>query len=238
MCLRTQNQFFKVHVMNKPAAPKRSRSKANSGKERLIAAGEKLIGEYGLEGLSLRQVSVEAGLRNHYAVQYHFGDADGLVRAIIASRSPELEERRKDILAQCETEDRLSTRDLLETFFRPLIESVGEDGIPHFARFTVALHRAPNGWQPLDEMMFLMPVTVRMLDLLQSANPHLPAPVIWQRMRPISLMVLTYACGSTVMSAPPEYRENVLENLLDMAAAALAVPVKETTAAKIYGTIF
>ena len=214
------------------------RSRAGAAKERLISAGERLIGEFGLEGLSLRQVSSLAGTRNHYAVQYHFGDADGLIRAIIASRAPEIEEARSGILDQCKAQGRLTTRDLMEAFFRPLIEFVGEDGIPHFARFTVALHRSPSGWRPLDDMMFLMPVTERMLDLLQSANPHLPAPVIWQRMRPISLMVLNYASGPTVMGETIEYRENVFENLLDMAAAALAVPIKETTAAKIYGVIF
>ena len=222
--------------MSKSATTRRSR--ADVSKDRLIAAGEKLIGDFGLEALSLRQVSVAAGLRNHYAVQYHFGDAEGLIRAIVASRSPEVEERRKILLEKVERKGQPSTRDLLETFFRPLIDYTAEDGMPHFARFTVALHRSPDGWRPLDEMLFLMPVTERMLDLLHQQNPDLPEPLLWQRMRPVSHMVLTYACGATVMAGSPEYRENVLENLLDMATAAMTVPAKSTTAAKIYGQIF
>lgn len=212
----------------------------NGGKlrESLICAGEKLIGESGLEGVSLRGISAAAGTRNNYAVQYHFTDLDGLVHAIIAFRTPEIERRRRKALEELGVEESRSTRRLLDVFFRPLLEYVDEDGIPHFARFMNVLHRTSDGWRPLDDMFFMMPETERILDLLSSANTHIPAPVIWQRLRPISVMILTFACADPVIQGTKEYQENIQVSLLDMAAAALSVPVRETIASKVYGFLF
>ena len=204
----------------------------------LIAAGERLIGEAGLAGVSLRQVSAAAGTRNNYAVQYHFGDLMGLIRAIVTWRTPEIEQRRAAALAAADKNAPFDTRAVIDIFFRPLIDLVDEDRLPHFARFMLALHSAPDGWKPLDDMFFMMPVTERLLDLFKAANPHIPSPVIWQRLRPISVMVLTYACGPTVIGGAKEYRDNVIDGLFDMAAAALSVPVRETTASKVYGMVF
>lgn len=224
--------------MKSPVKTSQSASGKVSIRDKLIAAGERLIGEHGLDALSLRQVSAMAGTRNNYAVQYHFGDVDGLIRAIIAERTPMLEQRRSEMLEVAPHPETLSTRQLIDIFFRPLIEFVDTDGQPRFGRFMLALHQAPEGWQPLDDMFFMMPVTERMLDLLQAQNPTIPAPVLWQRMQPISAMVLAYACSPSVTKAAREYREAAIEGLFDMAAAAIAVPVRESSATKIYGRIF
>jgi AcrR family transcriptional regulator len=232
--------------MHKPARPGTVTDR--SVRDRLIDVGERLIGKHGLDGVSLRQISATAGTRNNYAVQYHFGDADGLIRAIIAQRTPEIESRRAEALrkmldaqgpsAGSAPGSTLSTRAITDVFFRSLVELVDGDGNPRLARFMLALHVAPDGWQPLDDMFFMMPVTEQLLDLFKLANPDIPAPVIWQRLRPISVMVLTYACNPLVYGGPGEYREAVLDGLFDMAAAALSVPVRQSAAAKIYGMIF
>jgi AcrR family transcriptional regulator len=215
-----------------------------SSRDRLIDVGEQLIGKHGFDGVSMRQISAMAGTRNNYAVQYHFGDAGGLIRAIIAQRTPDIESRRADALRKMLEADFpstglvLPTRAITDVFFRPLVELVDGEGNPRLARFMLALHVAPDGWQPLDDMFFMMPVTEQLLDMFKLANPDIPAPVIWQRLRPISVMVLTYACNPQVYGGPSEYREAVLEGLFDMAAAALSVPVRQSAAAKIYGMIF
>lgn len=51
-------------------------------KIRLILVGEALFAERSIESVSLREIAVGAGNRNNNAVQYHFGDKDGLVQAI------------------------------------------------------------------------------------------------------------------------------------------------------------
>src|SRR5882724_889425 len=97
--------------------------------DRLIEAAEALYGRHGLEGVSLRQLSTAAGTGNNYAVQYHFGDAAGLIRAILVKRVPEIELKMARQLAKTKGEGRLGeTRALVESLFRPLFEHVNSRG--------------------------------------------------------------------------------------------------------------
>ena len=75
--------------------------------ERLIETAEDLYGRLGIEGVSLRQISTAAGTGNNYAVQYHFGDADGLIEAIHRERIPEVERSRARLLSAAKAAGRL-----------------------------------------------------------------------------------------------------------------------------------
>jgi AcrR family transcriptional regulator len=52
--------------------------------------------------VSLREINAAAGQRNSTALQYHFGDRDGLVRAVLAKHTPEVESRRHALLDEYE----------------------------------------------------------------------------------------------------------------------------------------
>jgi AcrR family transcriptional regulator len=71
-------------------------------RERLIATAESLFAERGIAGVSLREINAAAGQRNSTALQYHFVDRDGLVRAVLAKHSPEVESRRHALLDEYE----------------------------------------------------------------------------------------------------------------------------------------
>src|SRR3546814_20227015 len=68
----------------------RSPLKKRSGNaaEDIVRAAERLFGEDGVSLVSLRQIAIEANQVNNIAVQYHFGDTDGLIQAIFQSRLP------------------------------------------------------------------------------------------------------------------------------------------------------
>ena len=55
---------------------------------------ERLFTRDGVDGVSLRQIAVEAGLRNPASVQYHFGSKEALLRAVVELRLPPINERR------------------------------------------------------------------------------------------------------------------------------------------------
>ncbi|MDG2325387.1 MAG: TetR family transcriptional regulator, partial [Halioglobus sp.] len=61
----------------------------NSAKTRdkLIDAAVSLYGNSSMDAVSLREIAVEAGQKNPNALQYHFGDRDGLLQAIIDKHS-------------------------------------------------------------------------------------------------------------------------------------------------------
>src|SRR5690349_11652526 len=103
------------------ASSSRKRSDAPAP-AKLIDTAVKLYGQHGIHGISLRQISKAAGSANNYAVQYHFGSAAGLIRAIMEEHIPKLEAMREQMLAEAERQNRLSdTRALVDILYRPLI---------------------------------------------------------------------------------------------------------------------
>lgn len=74
----------------------------NGTRARIIRAAEELFAARGLNGVSLREINRAAGQSNTGAVQYHFGDRDGLVRAVIDKHRRDSEPRRHALLDQYE----------------------------------------------------------------------------------------------------------------------------------------
>ena len=68
-------------------------------REHLIDVAEALYGRRGFQNVSLREIQTAAGQRNAGVMQYHFGDRDGLLRAIVARHMPRLDQRQDELLA-------------------------------------------------------------------------------------------------------------------------------------------
>ncbi len=90
-----------------------------STKEQIARVAERLLAERGLEGVSLRQISAEAGCGNNTAVQYHFGSKDQLIQAVLEYRLPQLHERRRMLIAQRRPHD---LRSWCECYVLPILE--------------------------------------------------------------------------------------------------------------------
>jgi AcrR family transcriptional regulator len=72
---------------------------------RIVLAAERLFGLHGIDGVSLRQISVEAGSSNNSAVHYHFGSKEGLIAAIFHHRLPQIISERRLLTARCDLDD-------------------------------------------------------------------------------------------------------------------------------------
>ena len=102
----------------------------------LLTAGEKLIGDSGIEGIALHRVAQMAGQANKYAVQYHFGGLEGFIEAIFKVRLRRVEARRQALLDIAIESDLMADLPaLLETVFLPMAEQVDEEGRHSYARF-------------------------------------------------------------------------------------------------------
>jgi AcrR family transcriptional regulator len=88
--------------------------------DRLLDAAEELFAARGIEAVSLREITRVAGARNVMAAQYHFGDRDGLVRAIMARHASDVEARRHALLDAYEAGAERDLRTLAAAFVRPL----------------------------------------------------------------------------------------------------------------------
>ena len=95
-------------------------------KRRLILTAERLFAEHGFDGVTLKQITAEAGQRNASALQYHFGSKVDLVEAIVNYRIPGINDRREQMLEELERSGRSGDlRAVLEAMVYPLAEQLG-----------------------------------------------------------------------------------------------------------------
>jgi AcrR family transcriptional regulator len=157
-------------------------------RERILDAAERLFAAEGIESVSLRRVGVAAGAANHFAVQYHFGDKDRLVRAIFERRLPALEVRRAamlmDLKRQGLTDD---PRALMRVMLLPLVEVIDLSGRHSYAAFLLSLHHH-GAFDARVDASDLAPLTSQVAELLQAANAAVPSGL--SRLRLASAFVL------------------------------------------------
>src|SRR5690606_16226465 len=84
------------------AAPVRTRAAeprpGGDARTQLLRAAGRLLAEKGLEGVSLREITRSAGQKNTTALQYHFGDREGLLRALMDLHVPRVSTRRHALI--------------------------------------------------------------------------------------------------------------------------------------------
>ena len=71
-------------------------------KDQVMAAALRLFAEHGVSGVTVRQIAIAAGQRNHAVVGYYFGSKEALVRAVIAHGAKRIDHLRNKMLDQME----------------------------------------------------------------------------------------------------------------------------------------
>lgn len=120
---------------------------ANATRERIIDAAERLIADRGLDAVSLRMITSEANTANATAIQYHFGDRVGLVRAVLARRRPAVERRRHAMLDDIGASDVHDLRQLAAAFVRPLASEL-DDGAGYLQLLSDLAHQPRPTFDP------------------------------------------------------------------------------------------
>lgn len=101
------------------------RSLPLDGRLALVLAAERLFAEFGVHGVSLRQIVEASGLRNASAVQYHFGSRDRLAEAVFEHRMSAINPRRQARLDAAAAAGRLDDmRALVSVWVWPLAEEL------------------------------------------------------------------------------------------------------------------
>jgi AcrR family transcriptional regulator len=138
---------------------------------RLLDAAERLIGERGVDAVSLRAINTEAG-SNVAAAHYHFGSKEALVRAVLDRRMSVLAEERFTRLAPLESSSAPAPRALAEVIVRPLFELAADPAGARYVRFLAALYRAEGNWLPVLDAAFA-PQWARVEPVFARATPQL-----------------------------------------------------------------
>lgn len=128
-CLRLTDKADLVTLFDVPG-------KESKSKRQLISSAERCFGQNGIAGTSLLEIAEQAGQANKFAVQYHFGSKEGLIKAIFDLRLRVIDARRRQLLGIAADKGCLvDERVLLEILFLPIAEQVDQSGEHSYARF-------------------------------------------------------------------------------------------------------
>lgn len=117
---------------------------ADETRAQLIRTAERLFAERGVESVSLREINREADQRNATALQYHFDDRQGLVRAILAKHEPAIEASRHALLDKIEDDGQRDLPRLSFALVMPAAEKLADgDGGRAYLRIVAQLINSP-----------------------------------------------------------------------------------------------
>jgi AcrR family transcriptional regulator len=111
----------------------------------LVRAAEDLFAERGSDAVSLRDIITAAGVSNASAIQYHFGDRRGLVRAILDKHEPAIDRSRGQMLDAYTSAGVDDVRELAKALVLPLARELeNPDGGLGYLQLVADLYNRPN----------------------------------------------------------------------------------------------
>ncbi|MGX1885413.1 TetR/AcrR family transcriptional regulator [Streptomyces sp. NPDC055287] len=210
-----------------PSTPPRSREPRDT-RGKLIRAAEQLYAAKGVDGVSLSEIKRAAGQRNAMALQYHFGDRAGLLRAVLDKHLPAVDARREVLLQQYEDSGAAGLRPLAAALVLPAAAKLADpDGGREFLQIVAELLNRP---EPLVEL--IVPNEKSSIYAWRRLLDPLLAPestaVLHTR---FTAMRFCHAELATRAAARPRRDDRLFTSrLVDLVTALLAAPVSEQTA--------
>jgi AcrR family transcriptional regulator len=186
----------------------------------LIECAEAMVAEFGVNGVSVRQIAKMCGSSNSSVVAYHFGDKSSLLKAILEHRLPAIEARRKVLLSgMLRGTETPAVRALVDALYRPFFEQRDVQGRRSYAAFVAELVRA-NLIDIRTSLNSDYPVTAAILDEIRKRAGDMPLEPFGQRIF-LSSAVIFAALRQIDQISPDEGAERRLFE--DAITAATAV---------------
>jgi AcrR family transcriptional regulator len=214
-------------------------ARGEATRERLLDAAVMLFAERGLRGASLREINEAAGQRNTNALHYHFGDREGLIRALTARHTAVLGARQRELFAAWTAEGGTDDlRTLLGILQRPAVEYVVQ-GRVQAAWLRVAAQLLTSPRTATEDIVAVVPdeslvVGRAIVDLL---SPPLPEDLAVRRLQAVSegaAHLIADRARLAYARKPSRVGSDMAlftSELLDMSAAALQAPITAETEA-------
>lgn len=200
-----------------------------STKQQLIAAAETLFAERGIEGVSLREINSAAGQKNSTALQYHFVDRRGLVRAVLAKHTPDVDVARHAMLDEYERVGRDDLRELAAALVRPSAAKLADhDGGRAYLQVNAQVLNRPE--LRFDEARSNLSDSVHRWRRI--VGPLLPDVAVRRLHHRFTAIRVSSTELARRASGTPRCDDLLFtSHLVDLVAALLAAPVSEETAA-------
>ena len=180
-------------------APRRMKkgSPQRPAKERILDTGERLFAERGYYGVSLREITQDAGV-DVALVSYHFGSKRDLFAAVFRRRAEILNRER---LEQLENSFRTAGSDppsletIVAAFIEPLLErsARGGPGWKSYFALVAQVNNSPE-WASILMTEHFDPLVQRFIEALQKAMPQCPPrEIYWGYQFLTGALTLTFA---------------------------------------------
>lgn len=207
-------------------------TRGDQTREQLLDVAEQLFGDLGVANVSLRQIRLAAGQGNTAAVQYHFGDRDGVVRAIAERHTPRLLARQAELLGEIDPSHPPALAVLVDAFVRPTADYV-------------ALGPSERAWVKIlaellaDPQLSFDTITEHTADqavqlgmsLYDALAVNMAADVAAERIWAVSQFTIQFCASRARVQDDPDAARALspdagfAQNLVDMAFGALTAPV-------------
>ncbi len=195
------------------------------GKEALLDAAARLFDEEGVDAVSLGMINRASGHRNRSAANYHFGDKESIIRAVVERATVEPDRRRTELLEALEASDPSpSARAVLEVMLTPATEALDDlDGRRHL-RLLGQVVGHPRYFAATQDVTQYLPSLARCAEHLTSHLDALPEDLRVERVAVLSaLAVRAYADQARLIDAihrarpclsPQRFQENLIAMIL------------------------
>jgi AcrR family transcriptional regulator len=196
-------------------------------RDRLIAAAEELFAAQGIQAVSLREIVRASGARNTTALQYHFGDRAGLVRAVLEKHHLDVDTRRHALLDAYEANDQPDLRALADALVQPLAAKLADpDGGGAYLQIMAELM---NGKHPvLDPAAFDDPDD-GMFRWRELVMPFISEEALRLHRRFVVLRFTVVELARRADTGPHTDDRLFVSHLVDLVTALLAAPVSDRT---------
>lgn len=213
--------------------PRRRHTTGEATRELLMTTAERLFAMRGVEGVTLREIQVEAGQSNSSVITYHFGSKAGLVRELIAFRYRTIDARRAELLEEARADGVADDpQTAVWLIVRPLVESIGagEMFVPFLARLTVPFLARPTG-KPRADGYWPRQLEDTTVDVLEELVPDLLGAMPDRARRGRQVQLYNSVLNLLGDHARSEHRISVaqLNNYIDGWVGMLTAPVSPST---------
>lgn len=198
----------------------------------LLAAAATLFADEGIDGPSLREITRAAGQRNTNALQYHFGDRDALLRALLDGRGDDVDAARTARLdAMAESP---SLRQLAGVLVAPLVAQLDDrPGGPEYLQVAGEIVARPVRFAAVFPTVTARPSLRRWAQLVEA---YLPPDAVG---RPLHRRFAAIRFVHGELSSRARERRSSTDHrlftshLVDLVTALLSAPVSEETSGLI-----
>ncbi|WP_261559960.1 TetR/AcrR family transcriptional regulator [Frankia tisae] len=206
----------------------------------LLLAAERLFAAGGIDGPSMREISKAAGQLNTSALQYHFGDRQSVLAAIIDRHHRDVEPHRLGLLDTLELDGEppgeSGLRELAAALVLPQAARLDHhDGGPEYLQIIAEVTARPERFAASFAAVSAAPSMVRWRALV---TPFLPPAAVGPPLHR-RFAAIRFLNGELATRAREHHRPDhrlFASHLVDLVTAILAAPVSAQTSRHIHSS--